>query len=72
MISGRAGPSSDHVGFTHVKHRPQVAGGGQNLPLEIIRAISHWLSVLGERGSVTGKYQAIVEAFLKDSGHSNR
>ncbi|KAF9463986.1 Bestrophin, RFP-TM, chloride channel-domain-containing protein [Collybia nuda] len=38
----------------HVKHRPIVAGGGQNLPLEILRCLSEWVSVLEDRGSVPG------------------
>ncbi|KAL4246288.1 Voltage-dependent anion channel-forming protein YneE/VCCN1/2-like protein [Abortiporus biennis] len=52
--SSRSGPLSDHFGLTHTKHRPRIAGGGENLPLEITRSISHWLSVLDERGSITG------------------
>ncbi|KAF4616911.1 hypothetical protein D9613_008399 [Agrocybe pediades] len=38
----------------HSKHRPKVAGGGENLPLEILRCLSEWLSVLEERGCVPG------------------
>ncbi|OCH85912.1 UPF0187-domain-containing protein [Obba rivulosa] len=41
-------------GLTHAKHRPRVAGGGSNLPLEIVRSFSVWLSVLEARGSVPG------------------
>ena len=44
----------DRLGITHAKHRPRVAGGGENLPLEILRSLSIWLSVLDERGVVTG------------------
>ncbi|TDL16636.1 UPF0187-domain-containing protein [Rickenella mellea] len=36
------------------KHRPRVAGGGENLPLEILRCLSEWLSVLEARGTVSG------------------
>ncbi|KAF9222311.1 UPF0187-domain-containing protein [Gyrodon lividus] len=39
---------------THVKHRPKVAGGGQNIPLEILRCLSEWVSVLEDRQSVPG------------------
>lgn len=38
----------------HSKHRPKVAGGGQNVPLEILRCLSEWLSVLEDRGTVPG------------------
>lgn len=36
------------------KNTPKVAGGGQNIPLEIVRCLSEWLSVLDERGTVPG------------------
>jgi len=36
------------------KHRPRVAGDGENLPLEIIRCMSEWLSLLEARGVVSG------------------
>ncbi|PIL26746.1 hypothetical protein GSI_11160 [Ganoderma sinense ZZ0214-1] len=45
---------TDRLGITHTKHRPRVAGGGENLPLEILRSLSIWVSVLDERGVVTG------------------
>ncbi|KAL0579243.1 hypothetical protein V5O48_002747 [Marasmius crinis-equi] len=40
---------------TH-KHRPKLpgTGGGANLPLEILRCLSEWLSVLEDRGTVPG------------------
>ncbi len=47
--------TTDRIGLTHSKHRPRVAGGGENLPLEIMRSLSIWLSVLDERGVVAGK-----------------
>jgi ion channel-forming bestrophin family protein len=40
--------------LTHQKHRPRVAGGGENLPLEVIRCLSEWMSVLEARGTVPG------------------
>lgn len=46
--------STDASRMTHAKHRPRVAGGGQSLPLEIIYALSTWMSVLEERESVPG------------------
>ncbi len=44
------------LGFTHSKHRPRLAGGGENLPLEILRSLSVWVSVLDERGVMPGKF----------------
>ncbi|GLB38067.1 putative UPF0187-domain-containing protein [Lyophyllum shimeji] len=38
----------------NVKNRPKVAGGGENLPLEVLRCLSEWLSVLEDRGTVPG------------------
>ena len=46
--------TTDRLGFTHSKHRPRLAGGGENLPLEILRCLSEWFSVLEDRGTVTG------------------
>ncbi|KAL1747971.1 Bestrophin, RFP-TM, chloride channel-domain-containing protein [Schizophyllum fasciatum] len=37
-----------------MKRRPRVAGGGENLPLEIVRCLSEWYTVLEERGTVPG------------------
>ncbi|KAF8161654.1 Bestrophin, RFP-TM, chloride channel-domain-containing protein [Crassisporium funariophilum] len=42
-----------HPGL-HSKHRPKVAGGGENLPLEILRCLSEWCSVLEDRATVPG------------------
>lgn len=39
----------------HTKHRPVVAGGGENLPLEVLRCLSEWISVLEDRGTVPGE-----------------
>ncbi|KAF8589566.1 UPF0187-domain-containing protein [Ramaria rubella] len=36
------------------KHRPRVAGDGDNLPLEVVRCMSEWLSILETRGVVGG------------------
>ncbi|KAI0326183.1 UPF0187-domain-containing protein [Cubamyces sp. BRFM 1775] len=46
--------ATDRLGFTHSKHRPRLAGGGENLPLQILRSLSVWVSVLDERGVVPG------------------
>lgn len=46
-----------HPGL-HVKHRPMVAGGGESLPLEILRCLSEWASVLEDRGTVPGKFSS--------------
>ncbi|KII87025.1 hypothetical protein PLICRDRAFT_242552 [Plicaturopsis crispa FD-325 SS-3] len=37
--------------LSHAKHRPTIAGGGENMPLEILRSLSEWLSVLEDRGT---------------------
>lgn len=36
------------------KHRPKIAGGGQNLPLAILRCLSEWVSVLDDRMTMNG------------------
>ncbi|KAJ4490273.1 hypothetical protein J3R30DRAFT_3693838 [Lentinula aciculospora] len=36
------------------KYRPKLAGEGDNLPLEILRCLSEWCSVLEDRGTVPG------------------
>ncbi|KAH8088981.1 Bestrophin, RFP-TM, chloride channel-domain-containing protein [Cristinia sonorae] len=43
-----------HSSVLHSKHRPRIAGGGENIPLEVVRAITVWLSVLERRGTVPG------------------
>ncbi|KAF8809755.1 UPF0187-domain-containing protein [Phlegmacium glaucopus] len=37
-----------------IKHRPRVAGGGRNLPLEVLSCLSQWCSILEDRGTVPG------------------
>ena len=37
------------------KHRPKVAGGGQNLPLAILRCLSEWVSVIDDRMTMNGQ-----------------
>ncbi|TFY66915.1 hypothetical protein EVG20_g4168 [Dentipellis fragilis] len=46
--------SSDDMRDNRTKHRPRVAGSGHNLPLEILRRQSDWLSILEDRGAVPG------------------
>ncbi|KAI0827533.1 Bestrophin, RFP-TM, chloride channel-domain-containing protein [Trametes gibbosa] len=53
-VQGAFDGASARLGFTHSKHRPRLAGGGENLPLEILRSLSIWVSVLDERGVVPG------------------
>jgi hypothetical protein len=36
------------------KRRPRIAGGGENLPLDILCVLSDWVSVLEARGTVPG------------------
>ncbi|KAI0077244.1 UPF0187-domain-containing protein [Panus rudis PR-1116 ss-1] len=52
--SGRTSTFTGQFSFTHKKHRPRIAGGGENMPLEIVRRLSHWLSVLEARGTIPG------------------
>lgn len=44
------------------KHRPRVAGQGENLPLDALRFLSDWTAVLEERGTVPGAF--FVRLFL--------
>lgn len=37
-------------------YRTNVGGDGDNLPLEILRCLSEWCSVLEDRGTVPGLY----------------
>lgn len=60
------GMGADHQGpwktVPHVtlrgpsKYRPNVASDGDNLPLEILRCLSEWCSVLEDRGTVPGSF----------------
>ncbi|KZT52744.1 UPF0187-domain-containing protein [Calocera cornea HHB12733] len=36
------------------KHRPVVAGGGDNIPMEVLGCLSEWIATLDARGTVTG------------------
>jgi len=64
---GSSGPQSNlrqwqgpvHEG-RHMKHRPKVAGSGENLPLEIVRCMSEWCSVLEDRGTVPGTSMGLI------------
>lgn len=47
------GVSERHY-WTHAKHRPTIAGGGQNVPLQVVRSLTCYLSVCEERGCVPG------------------
>ncbi|KAI8978354.1 Bestrophin, RFP-TM, chloride channel-domain-containing protein [Trametes punicea] len=53
-VNAQSTRTSERLGFTHSKHRPRLAGGGENLPLEILRSLSVWVSVLDARGVVPG------------------
>ncbi|KAF9524747.1 Bestrophin, RFP-TM, chloride channel-domain-containing protein [Crepidotus variabilis] len=48
----------------YVKHRPKVAGNGNNLPLEILRCVSEWFSVLEDRATVPGTSMGTMVATL--------
>ncbi|KAJ2932541.1 hypothetical protein H1R20_g4565, partial [Candolleomyces eurysporus] len=47
-----AGPVQ--AGPLHMKQHPKVAGHGENLPVEILRCLSEWFSVLEDRNVVPG------------------
>ena len=51
----RGAETGQRLGISHAKHRPRLAGGGENLPLEILQSLSIWLSVLDARGVVPGE-----------------
>ncbi|EJU00158.1 UPF0187-domain-containing protein [Dacryopinax primogenitus] len=36
------------------KHRPRVAGGGDNIPMEVLGCLSEWVATLDARSTVTG------------------
>ncbi|ETW74596.1 hypothetical protein HETIRDRAFT_482364 [Heterobasidion irregulare TC 32-1] len=47
--------SDDHkISKAQMKHRPRIAGNGENLPLDILYHISVWLASLEDRGTVPG------------------
>ncbi|EKM53790.1 uncharacterized protein PHACADRAFT_211435 [Phanerochaete carnosa HHB-10118-sp] len=48
------GGMSERLYWTHAKHRPKIAGGGENVPLQVVRCLSVWLSVCEERNCVPG------------------
>lgn len=37
------------------KFRPAIAGGGKNLPLEILSLLSEWVAILDDRGAISGE-----------------
>ncbi|KAG8908651.1 hypothetical protein FRB99_004939 [Tulasnella sp. 403] len=47
--------SRDTLLYSSRAHRPKVAGGGSNLPLEIVRTISEWVGTLEARGTAGSK-----------------
>ncbi|KAF7789277.1 hypothetical protein EIP86_000218 [Pleurotus ostreatoroseus] len=55
--------------WTHFKHRPKIAGGGDNVPLQVIRCLSCWLSVLEERGTVPDLDMFCNEVIRNDLEH---
>ena len=50
----------------HLKHRPKIAGGGENLPVQILRCLSEWFSVLEDRGTVPGMSITILSCRGRD------
>ncbi|KAF7984786.1 hypothetical protein HWV62_11778 [Athelia sp. TMB] len=51
---------------THGKHRPMVAGGGQNLPLTILRCMSEWVSVIDDRGTTYGNPNSALYTYISN------
>jgi len=51
---------------SHTKHRPAVAGGGQNLPLAILRCLSDYVSVLDDRATMNGNANAGLYTYLSN------
>jgi len=51
---------------SHQKHRPKVAGGGQNLPLAILRCMSEWVSVLDDRATMNGNANAGLYTYISN------
>jgi len=52
--------------LSHSKHRPMVAGGGQNLPLAILRCLSEYLSVVDDRAVMNGNANAGMYTYLSN------
>lgn len=52
------GGMSERHYWTHAKHRPRIAGGGENVPIQIVRSLTCWLSVCEERGCVPGEWSS--------------
>ncbi|TFK50809.1 UPF0187-domain-containing protein [Heliocybe sulcata] len=63
-VERKYGSAQQQKYLTHVKHRPRVAGGGENLPLELICCLSEWFSVLEDRGTVPGTSLGTMIAYL--------
>jgi ion channel-forming bestrophin family protein len=38
------------------RRRPKVAGGGDNVPLDILRVLSDWVGILEARETVPGPF----------------
>ncbi|KIP03186.1 hypothetical protein PHLGIDRAFT_253223 [Phlebiopsis gigantea 11061_1 CR5-6] len=54
LADAEEGGADRRPGWTHAKHRPRIAGGRQNTPLQIVRSLTCWLSVWEERNCVPG------------------
>lgn len=46
--------TAPHVRFETAKYHPTVASHAENLPLDILKTLSEWFSVLEDRGTVPG------------------
>lgn len=49
---------------TAAKHHPKMAGGGGNIPLEILRCLSEYFAALEDRGTVPGTSLGAMIAML--------
>jgi len=55
--------------YGHGKSRPRIAGGGANLPLLVIAALSEWIALLDTRGtggSFLGSMMGCLQGFESD------
>lgn len=52
--AGTVGPEHGHLIPRKRRSRPLVAGGGYNIPMEVLRSLSDWMAALEARGTVPG------------------
>ena len=57
------------IGPPETKYHPLVAGGGSNIPLEILRCISIWCNAIEERGNVPGEINGTFSYDITINNH---